>query len=134
LGNPLLETKRILVVEDESLVSMLIEDALLEEGATTTGPFRTLDEAMNAAQTLEFDAALLDVNLQGQLVYPLAEYLSQRGTPFLLLTGYGEASVPAEHPDWWACAKPFKLDDLMATLARRLETPTGSKSAVPRRA
>jgi DNA-binding response OmpR family regulator len=120
VGNSLLLSKRILVVEDEGLVSMLIEDALLEEGATVVGPFATLADALDAAQTQEFDAALLDVNLRGKTVYPVAELLSERGIPFLLLTGYGETSVSTAHPDWWTCPKPFKLDDLVNTLARRM--------------
>ncbi len=101
-----------MVVEDELLVAMLIEDALREQGYDVVGPFTNLPDALAAAGRESADVALLDVNLRGERVYPVAELLEARGIPFLLLSGYGTSAVPPEHADWAACAKPFMPKDL----------------------
>ena len=106
-----------MVVEDELLVAMLIEDALREQGYDVVGPFTNLPDALAAAGRELADVALLDVNLRGQRVYPVAELLEARGIPFLLLSGYGTDAVPPEHAHWAACAKPFMPKDL----TRRIE-------------
>jgi DNA-binding response OmpR family regulator len=117
---PLLSGQRVLVVEDDLLVSMLIEDILADQGCAVIGPFTTLAQALQAARSVELDLALLDVNLRGERVYPVAEVLAQRHIPFLLVSGYGEDAVPAAHPDWRAVTKPFHARDLVKALANRL--------------
>ena len=108
---------RVLVVEDEMLVSLLIEDTLTESECIVVGPYDRVPAALEAARTLMLDAAVLDVNLAGTKVYPVAEMLSARGVPFLLLSGYGAGAVPIEHPSWPMCSKPFRPELLLAMLA-----------------
>jgi DNA-binding response OmpR family regulator len=112
---------RVLVVEDEMLVSLLIEDILIEQQCVIVGPFHRVDEALEAARVTPIDAAILDVNVDGVKVYPVAEILATRLVPFLLLSGYGRAAVPADHPDWRACAKPFRSSDLVAALIEQVQ-------------
>lgn len=103
-----LSGKRILVVEDESLVAMLIETILEDLGCTPVGPAASVDEGLAFANgDATIDAALLDVNVSGQQVFPVAEALEARGVPFIFSTGYGEAGLP----DGWrgrpTLQKPF---------------------------
>ena len=111
--------KRILVVEDEFLVAMLIEDALTDAGCIVVGPFSRVPEARVAAEQHAVDFALLDVNVAGEKVFPVAEALEARGIPFLFLTGYGAVALPKDRPDWEACAKPFDPGNLIARLEQR---------------
>ena len=102
------------------LISMLIEQILADQHCVIVGPFDRLSAAMEAAQTATIDLAVLDVNLAGTKVYPLAEALSRRGIPFLLLSGYGQAAVPPDHPDWHVCSKPFRPAVLVSMLRDQL--------------
>jgi|SRR4051794_38862315 len=111
---------RVLVVEDEMLVSLLIEDALSTSKCVIVGPYDRVPAALEAARTLALDAAILDVNLAGTKVYPVAEMLSGRGIPFLLLSGYGPDAAPIEHPSWPVCSKPFRAEQLTAMLAQQI--------------
>ena len=77
-----LDGKRILLVEDEALVLLTLEDILTELGCEIAGSAATLDEAVSAAAGLSCDAAILDVNLRGQLVFPAADLLARRAVPF----------------------------------------------------
>lgn len=121
-SSPLLATKRVLVVEDEALVAMLIEELLADCGCRVIGPCGSVADALDAARTEPLDLAVLDVNLRGEKVYPVAELLSARHIPFVFLSGYGEEAIPTNHQDWKACAKPFKADDLIAMLQTALAT------------
>jgi two-component SAPR family response regulator len=103
---PRLANKRVMVVEDEYLVSMLIEDTLSENQCVVVGPFATLSEALDAAGKEDIDIALLDVN--------------QRGIPFVLLSGYGKGAIPNDRPEWAFCCKPFTPEALADALSRRL--------------
>ncbi|MBN8528788.1 MAG: response regulator, partial [Caulobacterales bacterium] len=87
--------KRILVVEDESLVAMLIETILEDLGCTPVGPVASVEDGLALAKgKTVIDAALLDVNVGGRQVFPVAEALAERGVPFIFSTGYGEAGLP----------------------------------------
>ena len=112
--------KRVMVAEDELLIAMLIEDILADAGCLLVGPFSNVPDALAAAKDATIDIALLDVNLRGQMIYPAAEVLAARGIPFLLLSGYGRDAVPPNHPDWEACAKPFKTAELTKMLSDRV--------------
>ena len=112
--------RRILLVEDEVLIAMMLEESCLDAGCHVVGPFGRLAEAMDAAKTESADAAILDVNIAGEKIYPVAELLEQRGVPFLLLSGYGEQAVPAYRPHWPVCAKPFNIADVLGRLAALL--------------
>lgn len=114
-----LRGRRILVVEDESMIWMLIEDGLSEEGCQVVGPVSQLEDALRAAETEAVDAALLDVNLAGRPVYPVADKLAGRGIPFAFLTGYGEGGIQEAYRNRPVLKKPFTLSAL-ADLAVRL--------------
>ena len=80
---------RVLLVEDESMVALLLEDMLAELGHEVVGPVARLDKALEMAQRQALDVALLDVNLNGKEIYPVAEALAAREVPFVFVTGYG---------------------------------------------
>ena len=113
--------KRILVVEDELLVVMLVEEILSAAGCVVVGPFARVGKAVAAARVEAVDAAVLDVNVAGEAVFPVALELQKRGVPFLFVTGYGEAALPRDHPEWEALSKPFRSNQLTDNLARRIK-------------
>ena len=108
------------------LVAMLVEDMLVAAGCVVVGPFARMPEALAAARTATVDIALLDVNVAGETVFPVAHVLEERGVPFLFLTGYGQASMPQDRPKWEACTKPFHPQHLTECLAQRLKTARSS--------
>ena len=85
---------RILIAEDEFLVGVHLEEDLRSAGCSIVGPFSTLEMATRASHRERFDVAILDVNLNGDMVFPLADELSARGIPFIFLTGYISADLP----------------------------------------
>ena len=89
-----LQGLRVLIVEDELLLGLELHDDLETLGCAVIGPFGTLAQAFEEAQQNEFDFAILDINLHGEMVYPLADDLFRRGIPFLFLTGYAAAALP----------------------------------------
>ena len=111
-----LEGLRVLVVEDEMMVSMLIEDMLAELGCQVVGPASRLDEALELARDAELDCAVLDVNLGGQPIFPLADVLRQRGLPFAFATGYGDAGLREVDRGSPVLQKPFREGDLARVL------------------
>ena len=119
--NTSLAGKRVLVVEDELLISMLIEDILIDAGCRVVGPFTNLPDALLAVRNETFDVALLDVNLHGQKIYPVAEVLTEQCIPFVLVSGYGRDAIPNNRPEWRVCSKPFSPDELKRTLIERLQ-------------
>ena len=84
---------RVLLVEDEILVAMMMKDILTELGFSVVGPFSRLGEAMVAAVHEEINAGIIDVNLGGEFVYPVADVLAARKIPFVFITGYGVESI-----------------------------------------
>jgi len=103
-----LADRRVLVVEDESLVAMLLETILEDMGCTPVGPAATVDEGLAlVADESRLDAALLDVNVAGKQVFPVAEALKARGVPFVFSTGYGEGGLPDEWRGQATIQKPF---------------------------
>ena len=108
---------RVLVAEDEALVSMLVEDMLAEIGCTVIGPAANLDEALALARESEIDVALLDVNLAGKPVFPVADLLRERGVPYIFASGYGEAGISDSHRGAPVLQKPFRESDLARILA-----------------
>ena len=85
---------RILVVEDEYLIRMLLEDMLADLGYDVAAAVGTIAEASDLAAKGDFNVAVLDVNLDGKEIYPVADILAKRGLPFVFVTGYGERSLP----------------------------------------
>ena len=97
---------RILVAEDEFLVGIQLEEDLRSAGCSIIGPFTTLEIATQASRRERFDLAILDVNLNGNMVYPLADELSARGVPFIFLSGYISANLPERFKQAPQIAKP----------------------------
>lgn len=108
---------RILVVEDEYLIRMLLEDMLVDLGYEVAGTAGTIGEACDLAAKADAHCAILDVNLAGQEIYPVAEILAKRGLPFVFVTGYGEGSLKEAYRGRPALQKPFQAEQLKATLA-----------------
>jgi CheY-like chemotaxis protein len=107
---------RVLVVEDEMMVSMLIEDMLDDLGCKVVGPASRLDEALALAGEAELDCAVLDVNLGGQSIFPLADFLRAKGAPFAFATGYGDAGLREVDKGSPVLQKPFRETDLARVL------------------
>ena len=99
--------RRVLVVEDEALVAMLLETILEDMGCVAVGPAATVDEGLRMAADEAVDAALLDVNVAGRQVFPVAQALKDRGVPFVFSTGYGEGGLPDEWRGQPTLQKPF---------------------------
>lgn len=97
---------RVLIVEDEMLPAMLLEAVVVDAGHTARKAAR-LRRAIELASEELFDAAVLDVNLAGEQVFPLAALLRKQHVPFLFATGYGEAGVPPEYRDCIVLQKPY---------------------------
>jgi len=107
---------RVLVVEDEMMVSMLIEDMLSDLGCKVVGPASRLEEAIALVGSSELDCAVLDVNLGGQPIFPLADILREKGAPFAFATGYGDAGLRDVDKGTPVLQKPFRESDLARIL------------------
>lgn len=115
-----LEGKRILVVEDEYFIASDIRRTLKQEGAVVVGPVGNLKEGLSLAEE-PIDAAVLDVNLEEAMSYPIAERLDARSIPYMFLTGYDEWSLPAAYRDATRLAKPFPPQSVL-TMVEKLMT------------
>jgi len=114
------KAKRILVVEDEPMIRMLLEDMLGELGYTVAAEAAHIDEALEATKNADFDLAILDANLNGEPASPVADALVTRGTPFVFATGYGE--LPKPYRDRPTLRKPFQIDGLKSMLQSTLHS------------
>jgi len=112
--------KRILVVEDEMMIRMLLQDMLDQLGYTIAAEAGRIDEALDAANTREFDLAILDVNLNGDTIGLVADALVARGKPFVFSTGYGEQGLPEAYRNRPMLKKPFQMDGLSQMLQSAL--------------
>ena len=126
MTDPKLTGLRVLVVEDEMMVSMLIEDMLAELGCDVVGPASRLEEAMKIAREADLDCAVLDVNLGGHPIFPLADLLRERGAPFAFATGYGDAGLREVDRGSPVLQKPFREGDL-ARVLRELQAAVGAE-------
>lgn len=117
---PLTAGLRILVVEDEVAIAMLLEDMLLDLGAEVVGPAGRLSEAKALAESEALDLAIVDVNLAGDPIYPVADILARRGIRFAFSTGYGAGGIEPEWRDRLVLQKPFSQEDLEKMLAAAL--------------
>lgn len=114
--------RRVLLVEDEAIVGMMMRDILLEHGLFVIGPCCSLREAMSSVGTAEVDCAILDLNLGGEPVYPVAEILLARGIPFLFVTGYGRESIDERFKGVSILQKPVVREGLEQQLRLILGT------------
>jgi CheY-like chemotaxis protein len=118
---------RVLVVEDETLVAMLLEDMVADLGGKVAGSASRLDGALALANdpSLELDLAVLDVNLAGQDAFPVAAALQRRGVPFAFSTGYGSAGLPEAWRGRPTLPKPFTQDQVLNVLCQALGRDPG---------
>jgi DNA-binding response OmpR family regulator len=113
---------RVLLVEDEVMICLLLEDMLHEFGCEIVGPACDLERATDLARSEEgIDAAILDVNLGGQVVFPVAEILAERGVPILFSTGMGVDGLPEAWRGRETIQKPMSMDQLAASLENVLQ-------------
>lgn len=116
-----LSGRRVLLVEDEALVAMLLEAILEDMGCLPVGPAATIEDGLAmAADPAPLDAALLDVNVAGHQVFPIAEALKARGVPFVFSTGYGEAGLPDAWRGHPTVQKPFTEAAIRDALMRAM--------------
>lgn len=118
-GRSALRDMRILLVEDEALIAMVVEDDLIEAGAKVVGPAASVEEALQLIERVVSDgglsAAVLDLNLNGEAVSPVADRLAALGVPFLFATGYGEGRDLGGHAAP-TLRKPFDPKALIAAI------------------
>jgi CheY-like chemotaxis protein len=109
--------REVFIVEDEVMIRMLLEDMLSDLGYRVAAAAGDLQEALMLARDCDFDLAILDVDLNGNAVFPVAEVLDQRGVPFMFSTGYAERGLPEAYRDRPTLQKPFQLEHLDKALA-----------------
>lgn len=110
----------VLVVEDNGLLCCVLEETLRDAGCAVVGPYARLPEAMQAATTERIDLALLDINVRGQLVSPLAEQLRERGVPYVVTSAYRPRDLPRSLQSAIQLRKPYTDSDLLECLASAL--------------
>jgi len=112
---------RALVVEDELLIAMAMEDVLQDLGYEVVGPFSTVGQARGAAEGEPLDLGVLDMNLRGELVFPIAEALRRRGVPVVFCTGYADMPlIPESFRNTPILSKPCTPDGIRAAIERSL--------------
>jgi DNA-binding response OmpR family regulator len=110
-------TGSIFVVEDEAMIRMMLVDMLDELGYNIAAEAGDINEAIRLAQAVEFDLAILDVNVNGKLISPVAELLETRKRRFIFATGYGSDVLPARYQNRPFLQKPFQMDQLASALS-----------------
>ncbi len=111
---------RILVVEDEMSIALMIEDMLTDLGYEVAGLALRLPQAMESARLERIDLAILDINLDGRASYPVAELLEKRGVPVIFASGYGSAGLDPAYSDHITLTKPFMQADLRQAIDKAL--------------
>ena len=117
--------RAVLLVEDEVMIRMMVADMLEELGYAIAGEAGDIDEAVRLVQCTDFDIAILDVNLNGKVITPVAEAVQLRERPFIFATGYGAQGLPEKFRERPVIQKPFQME----TLARTIETILKSVAA-----
>lgn len=115
--NNSLKGVRVLVVEDEYFVAIMLEEMLESAGCIVMGPIPRLQEALDAVDHQDYDVALLDVNLAGERIDPVADALFERDVPFMFVTGYGASALPREYAERPHIGKPFRMAELLGMLS-----------------
>jgi CheY-like chemotaxis protein len=118
--------RSVLMVEDEIMIRMMVADMLEQIGYRIAAEAGDIDEAIRLVQSTEFDIAILDVNVNGKVISPVAEAVELRRRPFIFATGYGMQGLPEKYRDRPALQKPFQMD----ALARAIDTALALKSPV----
>jgi DNA-binding NtrC family response regulator len=112
--------RRVLLVEDEMIVAWLLEDMISELGCEVVGPAASVKQALAMIDAETIDVAVLDLNLNGQMSYPVADALAERGVPFVFSTGYGKDRLLNGYRTYPILQKPFHWSELSDTLAKLL--------------
>lgn len=112
--------RRVFIIEDDSMVTMLLEDILADMGCEVAGVAFRYPDALAKAKSLSFDVAILDVNLDGQHSFPIADILAERGLAFVFSTGYGATIIPPSLQQSPVLQKPFQRPDLERALRSAL--------------
>jgi len=126
--------RSVLIVEDEMLLAMDIEELVRAAGCSVIGPVGTMVQAARKLRESPPDAAILDVNISGEQVFPVADALHEAGIPFMIVTGYAREHVPERHRDRPFLQKPYKAAVLIETLRRMLESSEAERAARPKSA
>lgn len=113
--------RRVLIVEDEIFVAMLLEDMLAELGYEVAGIASRVDSALPMVDTLDFEFAILDVNLAGEPSFPVADAVARKGRPYLFATAYGRRGVIPAHAHCAVISKPFSTADLQSAIVITLQ-------------
>src|ERR1700709_684948 len=114
----------VFLVEDEVMIRMMVADMLEELGYRVVAEAGEINEALRLAQSTEFDVAILDVNVNGKVISPVAELIAARNRPFIFATGYGSSGLPPEYRDRPALQKPFQLETLARMIDSTLKSAT----------
>ena len=114
----------VVLVEDEVMIRMMVADMLEELGYQVAAEAGDISEAIRLAETAEFDIAILDVNVNGKVITPVAELIKARGRPFVFATGYGSSGLPELYRDRPTLQKPFQLENLGRVIADTLKGQT----------
>lgn len=109
---------RILVVEDEMTIALLLEDMLQDLGHQVAGMAMRLPQGLEMARGLDLDLGILDINLDGRRSFPVADVLAERGVPILFASGYGAPGLDAPYEGRPILQKPFQAQDLKAAILR----------------
>src|ERR1043166_9462327 len=115
----------VFLVEDEVMIRMMVADMLDELGYSVAAEAGEINEAIKLAQSTDFDIAILDVNVNGKVISPVAELIKARNRPFIFATGYGSQGLPEEYRDRPALQKPFQLESLGKMIETALKSATG---------
>ncbi len=117
LDREILKGKKVLVVEDETLISMLFDDILSDLECEIVGPAFNIRQALELAESAAIDAAVLDVNLNGEPSFPVALLLQKRGVPIVFSSGYGSTGLPPAWQHMPTLPKPFTSDEVAEALS-----------------
>jgi CheY-like chemotaxis protein len=123
--------RRILIVEDEMIIALMVEDFLADLGWNVVGVAGTRDQALAMARDAVIDAALLDVNLNGRNTFGAAEILRERQIPFVFATGYGAQGIDDRFRGVPTLTKPYQLDQLDGALRQALAAAHGLEGRSP---
>ena len=112
----------VFLVEDEVMIRMMVADMLEELGYRIAAEAGEISEAIRLAQSIDFDLAILDVNVNGKVISPVADLITARNRPFIFATGYGSSGLPAEYRDRPALQKPFQIESLARMIDHALNS------------
>ena len=114
----------VFLVEDEVMIRMMVADMLEELGYRVVAEAGEINEAIRLAESADFDLAILDVNVNGKVISPVADLITARNRPFIFATGYGSSGLPEEYRDRPALQKPFQIESLAQMIDTAIKSAT----------